>query len=956
VKNKVIRPFYLVVLCIWSQITLSVPVIDYDIVYVRYPAENGNSPYVTIPQGEQPYPLQMGADLMLLKADGTEQVLVDCEGCTVMEPMMSFDGKTVYYSLNAWKDGLLFSWIYKMHLQGPRAFAPIRLTFNDGFDSKLYAANTSKEHDQMSRFGIRDMGPVPLEDGRILFTSNRSGLTALDMIGHNPEEVGSVQQLYTIDDHDGIRNDKYLSNLVRLEAGTLHLAQHPIQLLDGRILFTTWQDVADKYNYAMSSLFTVHPDGTNLKQFTEPHDRNKFLDHFITQLSDTQVVSAYYYPSFDYGYGVLWRAPLQSDGPDFHKKFGPKPKHKMYPELQRYFERKGSTIITPHTTPADVPAPGRSGKYSMPSATKNNGLLVAYSKGYVNWFDAVCGSRNQCEALRSGIYLIEHANEKIITNPNQLIKVKDDPKYNEIWPRAVLPYKSIYGLDKPESLPITQSEQRDSRLAIGQVASIVGSSSMYNRDKNNTGDSFQDYSDSREITGGNWTIQGATAGVFSNKDIYGVRIVGTPPKPFTKPIDKFIDPNKWNKARKYITRNYDRIVERYGAFHSERWEILGEFPLNYKDVLDEQGNPDSSWAAKIPAETPFLIQAIDKNGMTLISELTWRALKPGEVRTDCGGCHAHTVPKLDYDTTFSSLRVPIQGIEGTTKDSPGLALGLWDLTTGKIPVLSQNGVEYLNQNVLGVEYNRDIKPILKNQCAECHTKNGSGSSLVLDGSDGRSAWDNLSNQKRPDGANFIVPQRSKYIRVPQARQSLLAWVAYGERLDGRSNNSRKDDVDYPDKHPTLFLSDKEKRTISRWLDLGGPVDFPETDGMGYTEDNQLPVLNLLVESWDSEWGKLGYKITVGAFDLHSGINWNNLEVRVEKMTDSIKQGENTGWVDNLLGESNEDAKLEPEVIDYQNGVMQYYYKTKNDSALMIKAQVSDLVGNKNEASKYISTE
>ena len=129
---------------------------------------------------------------------------------------------------------------------------------------------------------------LPLADGRLLFTSNRSALTSFHP-QTNAVTRSSMQQLYVMDDHDGTANTKQLANLHLLETGNLHLVQHPMQLKDGRILFSTWQDAATKFyhnfRYAMTPLFTVHPDGSNLQQFTEPHDHHKNVEHFITQLS-----------------------------------------------------------------------------------------------------------------------------------------------------------------------------------------------------------------------------------------------------------------------------------------------------------------------------------------------------------------------------------------------------------------------------------------------------------------------------------------------------------------------------------------------------------------------------------------------------------------------------------------------------------------------------------------------
>ncbi|MBO9490480.1 hypothetical protein J7384_08905 [Endozoicomonas sp. G2_1] len=945
--RRILRCSTILATIFYSAIT-SGHTLDYDIIYVRYPAKNPNGGFVSIPFGEHPYIIAAGADLILRKASGKEVVLVDCQSCSVMDPFVSYDGKVVYYSLIEDANIKSPSWLYKINLTDP-TYSPIRLTYADEFDDRKYAANKGSNKRKKDFRGIRDMSPVPLADGRILFTSNRSSLVAL-----NPETDavvnGSVQQLFTMDDHNGQYKNHKLSNIKRLETGSIHLVQHPIQLNDGRILFSTWQDVATKFRYAMTPLFTVNPDGTNLQQFTEPHDHHKNVEHFITQLSDSSIVSSVYYPGANYGFGILNKYDILSAKIKYQKKpIQQKFSFSPYVNISyREFDRMGTKTITPHTSPEDIPAPQQSGRYSMPSATKNNDILVAYSQGSVNNTTNFCQRKNLCQHLKSGIYIIPYSQHKVIDTPNKLIKVIDSPYYNEIWPRAVLPYKSIYGIDKPNSqLNVSQ----DSRIIVGSQTAIVGTSSMYNRDLNKESyfDQFQTPS-SREGHSGNWTVQGAEAGIFSNSDIYAVRIIGTPAKPFTKPIDKYNEKERWKKINKYLQDiRLDQVVARYGSYHGERWEILGEFPLNYKTVIDEQGNPDTSWAAKIPAETPFLIQALDKNGMTLTSELTWRALKPGEVRTDCGGCHAHSIEPLDFNTTFAGLRAPITNVPGTTLSSPGLKQGLWDLTAGKIPVLKGSGVEYISKNVLGVEFRRDVEPILKKRCGSCHNNEANAGSLILDGSDGKDVWDTISDRKRADGKTYIVPQRSKYIRVPQARQSLLVWAAYGERLDGRTNKTRDNDVDYPENHPKYFITEAEKRTIARWVDLGGPIDFPQTDGMGYTDDNQLPVLNMEISHLT-----YGKEIKLGAYDVHSSIDWNSIKLSVAVYSND----KSSGLLNSLFSsdETNNQFTIDPAEIDYKNGVLTYRlpnYKFKNAEAILIEAEVFDITGNKNEVSEYI---
>jgi hypothetical protein len=40
-----------------------------------------------------------GVDLILLRTDGTETILVNCEVCGVTDPFVSFDGKWAFYRL-----------------------------------------------------------------------------------------------------------------------------------------------------------------------------------------------------------------------------------------------------------------------------------------------------------------------------------------------------------------------------------------------------------------------------------------------------------------------------------------------------------------------------------------------------------------------------------------------------------------------------------------------------------------------------------------------------------------------------------------------------------------------------------------------------------------------------------------------------------------------------------------
>ena len=64
--------------------------------------------------------------------------------------------------------------------------------------------------------------------------------------------------------------------------------------------------------------------------------------------------------------------------------------------------------------------------------------------------------------------------------------------------------------------------------------------------------------------------------------------------------------------------------------------ILGEVPLRKfdpagKPIVDPEGNPDTSFLAKIPADTPFTFQLVDKDDQLFDPELVLLGHPPDAV-------------------------------------------------------------------------------------------------------------------------------------------------------------------------------------------------------------------------------------------------------------------------------------------------------------------------------------
>jgi hypothetical protein len=243
----------------------------------------------------------------------------------------------------------------------------------------------------------------------------------------------------------------------------------------------------------------------------------------------------------------------------------------------------------------------------------------------------------------AGIYLIKSG--KPIQEPGQMLLIKHDPQYDAQWPRALVPYKRIHGVREPRLLkPLANDGRLSPHLPEGTPFGLVGSSSLYKRES---------FPDGRVVEGSvtaTWPggkkpvpfdlggrdphYQGGDAGLYKNQDIHALRIVMLEPT-----TDR---------------RNGPKAGRLFRSQAMERMRILGEIPVRKfgrgepgasatgGQPLDPDGNPDTSFLARIPADVAWTFQTLDRDGMVLNMAQTWHQLRPGEVRTNCGGCHAHS--------------------------------------------------------------------------------------------------------------------------------------------------------------------------------------------------------------------------------------------------------------------------------------------------------------------------
>lgn len=415
--------------------------------------------------------------------------------------------------------------------------------------------------------------------------------------------------------------------------------------------------------------------------------------------------------------------------------------------------------------------------------------------------------------------------------------IKNDPLFNEQQPRALVPYQDIYGIDEPEEIPWLP--ETSALLPKGSPHGIVGTSSFYKR---NTAPDL--------TVGGSASLtqMGGDVGKYLDEDIFAVRILSMEPA-----VHRSYGPGITNSR-----------ITGFKNIAGERIRILGEIPLRKFDlngdpVIDPDGNPDTSFLAKLPADVPFTFQTIDREGMALNISQTWHQLRPGEVRSDCGGCHSHAeLPTPFSETAAARSDYPIPDL---TKRTP--------LLTRSAPA-EVTAREILN--VLDVEFRRDILPIIERACESCHSGTDSAGGYRLDG-DPRTLYDQVRGAGSRNSQN-VLPFR--------ARLSPLIWKIFGERTDGSGMPLLGDQMP-----PTEPLTDEERRTFVRWIDIGAPYSseddpsiFWETDNWGWFLDTLRPTIALS----QPKAGVLNTplsEIRIGLFDYYSGLDLPTLSITAD---------------------------------------------------------------------------
>jgi hypothetical protein len=334
----------------------------------------------------------------------------------------------------------------------------------------------------------------------------------------------------------------------------------------------------------------------------------------------------------------------------------------------------------------------------------------------------------------------------------------------------------------------------------------------------------------------------------------------------------------------------------------------------------------------VPANVAWTFQTLDNNGMVVNMAQTWHQVRPGEVRNNCGGCHAHSQQPTPFAKTAAAR--PDYKIWDLTANPPLFTTKAADRSGQRWDKQNRTGVTYA-KGVKDVEFHRDIQPILARSCVACHSVKHEkpASRLALDDDRpitkrGLVPW--AENVQVPQGLPRTYARLVQYAWAFQARRSPLIWMIHGKRLDGFANEDipsppldyedeknvldwchhgkrRMYDVDFnghtmppaeavagkatgPDGRPIKVapLSDEDKLTLARWIDIGCPID--RDSARGWLLDEGRPTLTLTYPQPGAN-ARLD-RILIGMHDYGTGLDLATFQVTADFAVDGVKAGEN----------------------------------------------------------------
>jgi Hydrazine synthase alpha subunit middle domain len=460
-----------------------------------------------------------------------------------------------------------------------------------------------------------DVAPHYLPDGRIVYSSNAAVTTRESLLNEGKsqfspfdEDLGEAAVVLHVMNSDG-------SNIKQISFNQSHDLDASV-LSSGEIVFSRWDGAG---NRSAMRLYTIRPDGTELKALYGLHDANvgtggstvQFMDP--RELSDGRVQAMLMPFTGSAGGG----APVEINAADFTDINQP-----TVPNLG-ILSGPGQVLAIDQDVRTDGSI-SPAGRYRSvyPLGDGSNRALVSWSQCRLQPTD-VAGLRDitqtpipcpdtiaagDVEAFPLyGIYVYDFTQDTQIpvVIPSEGLII-DEPVVLAPRPRPAVLIDKVVGFEL------------DQALAEDEFVGILHIRSVYDFD-------------------GAFNALGGAATTLADMADPSITDADQRPARYLRIVKAAAIPDPRDDATEFDTG----IAFGAGGRRGGMREIIGYATIE----------PDGSVMTKVPANVPLSIQVVDKDGRRISNRhLNWIQVRPGET-LECGGCHTHT-------TTAPALPVP----------------------------------------------------------------------------------------------------------------------------------------------------------------------------------------------------------------------------------------------------------------------------------------------------------
>ncbi len=785
--------------------------------------DGGNKLWLLLPNGETKLLFPLTTHLQQDILDTPTNLL---DSGSVIEPNLSEDGKTVYFSYFHNADDKTFQSklpklgadLYSINLSpilannslDPARLIAKRLTFanvlenNELVTDQLYkdALNPELKSNGSHNWGTVYMHPeemrtkyglklIYVSDKKRISNSNRS----MNDANHN-------FNLYIAD----VTEDGSLKNHQQFQYYTTTSALSPNRLRNG-IAFSYQGTTEDARHWQIQGLtssgqwypifgYGRNPESVHLSTFCVKEKGNHPGDY---------LVATSYYNQNNNGFGALHSVMLSMAGVNGYD----------LPEGGAIVPRQlGAKQLTKRVEVQDLPAVKINnktlGKFTTPRCGKADQLYFSHTPTSANarvadsdnnkgFYRAYIGYRNNLEPFDAT------KNVNLATEVG-VAKVIEDAtgERNLLWPLPVLSWQARTGdVEQTYTAPAVASQ---TQITAGMPFAEVGTSALWNTDRR----PFDCWLGSKGRTP--FSPNQAEANYNSELQELTNQSSGLNYVHNQQDFCEYLLPDNVLGIAINITSN--KLRGSYGNYESankiakETSRLLG--------VYSVVNQADQSFKATIPANIPFDFHLLDRStGLKLTDVRSWHSLQPEESRTDCGGCHQHEKAKAIAFADTVAATQPAMDMTNQTSYVDYDAQCQPEIKTST------------TASIEPLEWLADIWPGLDNNCSDCHN-NSSNNNLAL------TAF-SYSNEKE---AYDMLRKRNFISHTLGAMGSPAWWAARGQRTDGRDNSLEKYQANYS-AGKWGFQHTNSQHTVKALCDGSSPENAKWVYKFGRWIDNHL---------------------------------------------------------------------------------------------------------------------